>query len=216
MTTRYDLVVIGAGPAGEKGAAQAAYFAKRVAIVDASPRPGGIAVSTAGIPTKTLREGAIYLSGLGQHVNQLPAPDAEDPWRLLMARKLDVSEAMTKAVERNLVRHGIERIRGRARLLPERRVEVERPGGERTTLEAEVVLLATGSRPHHPTGMPMDDPDVHDSESILGIERAPESLLVLGGGALGCEYSSIFAALGVRVTVVDARTHLLPALDGDI
>jgi len=216
MSTRYDLVVIGAGPAGEKGAAQAAYFAKRVAIVEASPRPGGIAVSTAGIPTKTLREGAIYLSGLGQHVNQLPAPDAEDPWRLLMARKLDVAEAMTKAVERNLVRHGIERIRGRARLLPERRVEVERPGGERTTLEAEVVLLATGSRPHHPTGVPMDDPDVHDSESILGIDRAPESLLVLGGGALGCEYSSIFAALGVRVTVVDARRHLLPALDAEM
>src|SRR5882724_3982147 len=216
MSTRYDLVVIGAGPAGEKGAAQAAYFAKRVAIVEASPRPGGIAVSTAGIPTKTLREGAIYLSGLGQHVNHLPAPDAEDPWRLLMARKLDVAEAMTKAVERNLVRHGIERIRGRARLLPERRVEVERPGGERTTLEAEVVLLATGSRPHHPTGVPMDDPDVHDSESILGIDRAPESLLVLGGGALGCEYSSIFAALGVRVTVVDARRHLLPALDAEM
>src|SRR5437867_8925771 len=139
MTTRYDLVVIGAGPAGEKGAAQAAYHGKRVAIVEASPRPGGIAVSTAGIPTRTLREGAIYLSGLGQHVHQFAAPTAEDPWRLLMARKLEVSEAMTKAVERNLVRHGIERIQGRARLLPERRVEVEPPGAERTTVEAEVV-----------------------------------------------------------------------------
>ena len=84
----YDLVVIGAGPAGEKGAAQAAYFGKRVAIVDANPRPGGIAVSIAGIPTKTLREGAIYLSGLGQSASPLPAPSTSDPWGLLMARKV--------------------------------------------------------------------------------------------------------------------------------
>ena len=99
-----------------------------------------------------------------------------------MARKLEVSEFMTKAVERNLVRHGIERIRGRARFLPGRRVEVEKVGGEGVTLEADVVLLASGSRPRHLPGIPMDDPDVHDSESILGIGGAPESILVIGGG----------------------------------
>jgi Pyridine nucleotide-disulphide oxidoreductase len=171
-------------------------------------------VSTAGIPTKTLREGAIYLSGLGQSVIGLPPASAADSWRLLMTRKLEVSEFMTKAVERNLVRHGIERIRGRARFLPGRRVEVDKvEGGEEVVLEADVVLLATGSRPRHPPGIPMDDPDVHDSESILGIERAPQSILVIGGGSLGCEYASIFAGLGVQVTVVDAGSHLLPALD---
>ena len=138
---------------------------------------------------------------------------AQDSWRLLMARKLEVSEFMTKAVERNLVRHGIERIRGRARFLPGRRVEVEKVEGERVVLEADVVLLASGSRPRHPPGIPMDDPDVHDSESILGIEAAPESILVIGGGSLGCEYASIFAGLGVKVTVVEAGTHLPPALD---
>ena len=95
----------------------------------------------------------------------------QDSWRLLMARKLEVSEFMTKAVERNLVRHGIDRILGRARFLPGRRVEVEKAGGERVVLEADVVLLASGSRPRHPPGIPMDDPDVHDSESILEIER---------------------------------------------
>jgi NAD(P) transhydrogenase len=220
----YDLVVIGAGPAGEKGAAQAAYFGKRVAIVDASPRPGGIAVSTAGIPTKTLREGAIYLSGLGQDAHHLPAPDERDPWALLMARKVEVSEFMTKAVERNLMRHGIERIRGRARLLPDRRghgvqnaggqlVAVETPDGERLVLQAEVVLLASGSRPHRPPYLPSDDPDVHDCESILDIERAPESLLVLGGGSVGCEYASIFAAIGTRVVVVNPGNQLLSAID---
>jgi NAD(P) transhydrogenase len=212
----YDLVVIGAGPAGEKGAAQAAYFGKRVAIVDANPRPGGIAVSIAGIPTKTLREGAVYLSGLGQSVHRVPAPSDPDPWGLLMARKVEVSEFMTRAVERNLMRHGIERIQGRARLLPGRRVEVVKPDGVRTVLAAKTLLLASGSRPRHPACMPAGDPDVHDCESILGIERAPESLLVLGGGSVGCEYASIFGAIGTRVVVVHSGAHLVPSVDVEI
>ncbi len=213
MAAKYDLVVLGAGPAGEKGAARAAYFGKRVAVVDPRPRSGGMAVSTGGIPTKTLREGAIYLHGLGQTGIGVPPASAQDSWRVLMARKLEVSEFMTKAVERNLVRHGIERIHGQARLLPGRRVEVVKGGGERLVLDADVVLLASGSRPGHPPGIPIDDPDVHDSESILEIEGVPESILVIGGGSLGCEYASIFAALGVRVTIVDGGSQLAPALD---
>ncbi len=210
---KYDLVVLGAGPAGEKGAAQAAYFGKRVAVVDPHPRPGGTAVSTGGIPTKTLREGAIYLRGLGQSAIGVPPACAQDSWRVLMARKLEVSEFMTKAVERNLVRHGIERIHGEARLLPGRRVEVEKQGGERVVLDTDVVLLASGSRPCHPPGIPMDDPDVYDSDSILGIEGVPESILVIGGGVLGCEYASIFAALGAQVIIADGSSHLSRALD---
>jgi NAD(P) transhydrogenase len=212
MGTKYDLIVIGAGPAGEKGAAQAAYFGKHVAMVDPWPRPGGIAVSTAGIPTKTVREGAIYLSGLGQSASGVPAPSAHDAWPLLMARKAEVSELMTVAVERNLVRHGIERIQGRAHFRSPRQVEVEKVGAERVLLEADIVLLASGSKPHHSPNIPMDDPDVHDSENILEIGRAPESLLVIGSGAAGCEYASIFAALGTHVTVAGG-SHLLPALD---
>jgi NAD(P) transhydrogenase len=212
MATKYDLIVIGAGPAGEKGAAQAAYFGKRVIVVDPSPRAGGLAVKTGGIPTKTVREGAIYLSGLGQTASGVPPPNAQDPWPLLRARKMEVAELMTAAVERNLVRHGVERIQGRARFLSPRQLEVEKVGGERVLLEAEVVLLASGSRPQHPPNIPMDDPDVCDSENILDIDRAPESLLVIGSGAAGCEYASIFAALGTRVTIAGG-SHLLPALD---
>jgi NAD(P) transhydrogenase len=170
---RYDLIVIGAGPAGEKGAAQAAYYGKRVGIVDPRPRPGGIAVSTAGIPTKAVREGAIYLSGLGQSASFAAPASPQDAWPLLMARKHEVSELMTTAVERNLLRHGIDRIQGRARLLSRGRVEVETTGGGRLTVEAEVVLVASGSAPHHPPNVPTDDPDVHDSENILDIGRAP-------------------------------------------
>jgi NAD(P) transhydrogenase len=125
---------------------------------------------------------------------------------------MEVAELMTAAVERNLVRHGVERIQGRARFLSPRQLEVEKVGGERVLLEAEVVLLASGSRPQHPPNIPMDDPDVCDSENILDIDRAPESLLVIGSGAAGCEYASIFAALGTRVTIAGG-SHLLPALD---
>jgi NAD(P) transhydrogenase len=209
---RYDLIVIGAGPAGEKGGAQAAYYGKSVGVIDPHPRPGGIAVSTAGIPTKAVREGAIYVSGLGQSASFVAPANPQDAWPLLIARKHEVSELMTAAVERNLVRHGIERIEGRARLLSRGRVEVEKTTGGRLVLEAEVVLIASGSAPHHPSNVPMDDPDVHDSENIMEIGRAPRSLLVVGSGAAGCEYASIFAALGTHVTIVGG-SHLLPSLD---
>jgi len=118
-------------------------------------------------------------------------------------------------VERNLLRHGIEHIKGRAFLLSPGRVAIDKGGEDYTVAEASVVLLACGSRPRHLPNIPMDDPDVHDSENILDIGRAPESLLVIGSGAAGCEYASIFAALGTRVTIVGG-SHLLPAVDAEM
>jgi pyruvate/2-oxoglutarate dehydrogenase complex dihydrolipoamide dehydrogenase (E3) component len=150
----YDLIVIGAGPAGEKGAAQAAYFGKKVAIVEPSARPGGIAMSNAGIPTKALREGAIYLSGLGQSAFAAPPPGGTDFWSHLKARKVEVADFLMKGVERNLTRHGIARHAGRARLLPGRRVEVTRADGTAELLEARIVLIACGSRPRRLTPRP--------------------------------------------------------------
>ena len=132
-----------------------------------------------------------------------------------MARKLEVSQLMTTIVERNLLRHGIEHIKGRAFLLSPGRVAIDKGEGDYTVAEASVVLLACGSRPRHLPNVPMDDPDVHDSENILEIGRAPESLLVIGSGAAGCEYASIFAALGTRVTIVGG-SHLLPAVDAEM
>ena len=118
-----------------------------------------------------------------------------------MARKLEVSELMTVAVERNLLRHGIDRIQGHARLLSSRRVEVQKPEGERLMLEADVVLLACGSRPRHPENLATGEPHIHDSENILEIARAPTARLVMGWGPAGCEFAPIFAALGSRVTL---------------
>ena len=215
MNDSFDLVVIGAGPAGEKGAAQAAYHNKRVALVEHAPKPGGIAVSSAGIPTKTLRETALYVSGFrhrevyGLSLNLDPQVTLER----LMTRKSEVVTVMTRAVERNLTRHGIELIQGTAHLGPNRTVHVSQDKGEKRILQAKVILLATGSHPILPAGVPFDDPDVYDPVGILQLDRLPSTLLVVGGGAVGCEYASIFTALGVKVTLLDPHPQLLRCLD---
>jgi len=131
MRERYDMVVIGSGPAGEKGAAQAAYFGKRVAVVEQAPRPGGAAVSTAGVPTKTLRETALYITGFRRRdvYGVSLHLDPEATLEHLRSRTAEVVETMTATVERNLERHGIELVRGRAALAPDRTVVVRVPDG---------------------------------------------------------------------------------------
>ena len=228
MRSSFDLVVIGAGPAGEKGAAQAAYLGKKVAIVEGSPYPGGIAVNSAGIPTKALRESAIYLSGLGHRAQDLPVPGRSSlgseptsdtsPSVLLaslLARKTEVTNLTIQAVRRNLTRHRIELIQGYAHLKPDRFVEVSLPNGGIRSLEAKIVLLATGSRTVVPEWS-LDDPGVHDSDSILDIKSLPDSVVVVGGGAVGCEYASIFATLGVRVILLCRGDRLLPQYDPEV
>jgi NAD(P) transhydrogenase len=215
---QFDMVVIGSGPAGEKAAAQGAYFGNRVAIVERSPSPGGSAVSTAGIPTKTLRETALYVTGFRRRevygVSLTLDPDTTVAQ--LRGRTDQVIRTMTDAVRRNIERHGIQFVHGEARLGGDRTVRVTGDAGEERLLRSNVVLIATGSRPFHPSGIPFDDRDVHDSETMFGIDRLFGSLVVVGGGAVGCEYASIFTALGVRATLVDAGERLLPFLDREI
>jgi NAD(P) transhydrogenase len=217
VTEGYDLVVVGGGPAGEKAAAQAAYFGKRVALVEREERPGGSGWSGAGVPSKTLREAALYLTGFRRRELYGLGLDLarETVLERLRARTWDVVDLTHASVTRNIERHGIELIRGEARLGPGRTVLVRGEDAART-LEAEVILIATGSRPFHPSGIPFDDPDVHDAESILFLERIPDRCVVIGGGAVGCEYASIFAALGADVTLVDRSGQLLPFLDTEI
>jgi NAD(P) transhydrogenase len=215
---RFDLVVIGSGPAGEKGANQAAYFGHRVAVVEQRRHPGGASVAVAGMPVKTLRDTAVYLTGwLRRDVYGVGISLAPDPlMNRLSARVGEVMETMAAAVGQNLDRHGVELIHGDARLGPNRSVVVRDLGGRERTLHARVVLLATGSRPYHPPDIPFEDPDVHDSDTILSLERLPERILIIGGGPVGCEYASIFTALGVEVTLVDRGTRLLPLLDREL
>jgi NAD(P) transhydrogenase len=213
----FDLVVLGAGPAGEKGAVQAAYFGKRVAIVEREREPGGAAVHTGTLPSKTLRESALYLSGY--HARELYgvavtlAPAATVP--LLSSRRRAIEAAEARAFRRNFERHGVTLLEGEARFVGPHEIAVASSAGERR-ISGEFVLVATGSRPHRPPGIDFADSSIHDSDEILTIEALPRSLTVLGGGVIGCEYACMFAALGVEVTLVDARPEILPFLDLEI
>jgi len=214
---RYDLVTIGSGPAGEKGAAQAAYFGHKVAVVDRQARPGGAPVNSGGIPTKTLREAATYLTSFGKReiygVGIGLTPDLMVD--RLRARAAEVQEAMGAAVRQNLERHNIDYIVGEA-TLRDGGVAVTLPSGDQQMLEAKVILISTGSRPFRPPGIPFDDPDVHDSDTILDMDRIPESMVVIGAGPVGAEYASIFTALGVSVTVIDMSERMAPFLDVEV
>src|SRR3712207_1020015 len=169
MVDRFDMVVIGAGPAGEKGAAQAAYFGKRVAIVERSARPGGAAAMNAWVPSKTLREAALYLTGFRQRDVYAGLSLDLDPSfaaAQLRTRANEVVETVTAEVRSNIEAHGIELVHGDARLGADRTVAVATSGGTRT-LQADVILIATGSRPFHPPNIDFDDHDVLDSATIL-------------------------------------------------
>jgi NAD(P) transhydrogenase len=216
--TRFDMVVIGSGPAGEKAAAQAAYFRKRVAVVERAPSPGGAVVRNAEIPSKTLRETALYVTGFRRReIYGLGLTlDPETAVAQLRTRTTQVIETTTDAVRRNLERHAIELVVGNARLGSDRTVHVTLNSGQKRVLQSDVVLIATGSRPFRPPSIPFDDPDVLDSETVLDIDRPFTSLLVAGGGAVGCEYASIFTALGVEVTLIDSGERILSFLDAEI
>src|SRR5262245_29495643 len=189
LMDRYDLVVIGGGPAGEKAATQAAYFGKKVAVVERRPNPGGVAVSDAGVPTKTLRETAQYLTGF-RHRDVYGISlqlDASLKLERLKSRTAAVTAVMTAAVRGNLERMKVELIQGEGRLGKDRSVRVARAGGGERVLSAEAVLIATGSRPLRPASIPFDDQTIFDSERILQLQALPRSLAVIGAGAVGCE-----------------------------
>jgi NAD(P) transhydrogenase len=214
----YDLIVIGSGPAGEKGAAQAAYFGKSVALIEREPVVGGACVNTGTIPSKTLRESALHLSGFRQRgfregsidltVNCITVAD-------FMYRKERVVAHEWKRIEDNLRRHKVDRYGGTARFVSPTRVAISNAIGEEV-IDGSVILIATGSSPHRPDHVPFDEDVICDSDTILGIDRIPEKLAVVGAGIIGVEYASIFAALGVEVHLIDGRTSLLPNIDREI
>jgi NAD(P) transhydrogenase len=214
----YDLVVIGVGPAGEKGAAQAAYFGKRVACVERAEEPGGAAVHTGTLPSKTLRETAMFLSGFRQRELYGLSVElkAETAVPRLLSRKNAVRELEVSRMRWNLEKHGVPVLHGAARFVDEHTIELVETGGGSRRVTAEYFLVATGSRPWHPPDIPFDDEDVDDSDTILQIDRLPASMLIVGGGVIGCEYAAMFAAMRVRVTLVEGRSRLLPFLDVEI
>ena len=214
----YDLIVLGSGPAGEKGAAQAAYFGKKVALVERNPHLGGAGINTGTVPSKTLRETALYFSGLRQRGLYGIDYSLKDNLSIgdFMYRKGIVVENQQALIQRNLARHNVELIHGLASLQDAHTVRVLRHDGAKVDLTAGVILIATGSSPHHPPEIPFDHRIIYDSDSILQMQRIPQSMIIVGGGVIGSEYACIFTALGVQVTLVDSRHRLLPFVDQEI
>jgi NAD(P) transhydrogenase len=214
---KYDLIVIGSGPAGEKGAEQAAEFGKNVALIERAEYLGGAGINTGTVPSKTLRETALYFSGLQQR--SLYGLDYSLKGGLsvkeLMHRERIVVGNERRLVTRKLEQHGITRIRGEATFQDGHTLYVTGSnGGEE--VHGDLILIATGSSPFHPREIPFDGTSICDSDTILGIKRIPKAMGVLGGGVIGVEYASIFAALGIHVTLIESRDRVLPFVDTEI
>lgn len=217
QTNRYDLIVIGGGPAGEKGAAQAAYFGKRVALVEREAL-GGAGCNTGTLPSKTLRETALMLSGLrardlyGVDLSLRRDATVKD----FLTHEQHVTAAEQQAVRENIGRHGIDLYSGAASFEDATTVMVEPLVGSPLYLEAERILIAAGSKPIRPAMFPFGDRRVWDSDDVVNMGFMPRRMAVIGAGIIGCEYACTFAALGIDVTLVNARDSLLPFVDADI
>jgi NAD(P) transhydrogenase len=214
----FDLAVIGCGPAGEKGAVQAAYFGKTVAVIEKEQHPGGAAVNTGTLPSKTLRETALYLSGLRQrelHGVTLKLDGAATPNDLLRHSEKVIDDERSH-IEHNLFRHKVTRIPGEGSFVDPHTLVVHHPGAPERKLTAQHILIATGSSPVRPPLWPFDERRVYDSDEITKVDEIPNRMAVMGGGVIGCEYACLFAALGVKVTLVEPKNTILGFLDGEM
>ena len=214
----YDMLVVGSGPAGQKAAIQAAKLSKRVAIIEKAAQLGGTSVNTGTLPSKTLKDTIEYFHGIARR--GFPQLGAELTRRItlpdLMARKDQVIKTEVAVITDQLQRNGVEVIQGTAAFLDPHTLSVARLDGRVDQFQAAVIVLATGSRPRRPPEIPFDDLAICDSDSILSTKNHPASIIVMGGGVIGAEYASMFAAFGIRVTLIDRRTELLRFMDQEV
>ncbi|MEA2202990.1 MAG: transhydrogenase [Solirubrobacteraceae bacterium] len=215
----YDLVVIGSGPGGQKAAIAAAKLGKSVAIVERGRTLGGVCVNTGTIPSKTLREAVVYLTGLNQRELYGASYRVKD--KITPADLLDrTAHVITKQVEvvrSQLLRNRVDVFLGTGRFVDPHTVFVDdEVRGERTTVSGDYVVIATGTTPARPSGVTFDEERVLDSDGILDLKFIPSSMVVVGAGVIGVEYASMFAALGTKVTVVEKRETMLDFCDPEI
>jgi NAD(P) transhydrogenase len=214
---KYDLIVIGSGPAGQRAAVAAAKMNKRVVVVEARTVVGGVCINTGTIPSKTMREAVLHLSGYNYRsvygINyrvkeKITMADLAFRTQAVIKTEVDVTEAQ-------LSRNGIDVVHGIARFVDPKHVRVEGPNAE-TTLEADRIIIAVGTKPATSPKVPVNGTTIINSDQILGLPSLPHSLIVVGGGVVGVEYTCMFAVLGVRVTLIEKRDRLLEFADREI
>jgi NAD(P) transhydrogenase len=214
---QYDLVVIGSGPAGQRAAVAAAKIGKRVVVVEARSVVGGVCINTGTIPSKTMREAVLHLSGYNYRsiygVNyrvkeKITMADLAFRVQAVIKTEVDVTEAQ-------LSRNGIDVVHGIAHFVDPHQIRVEGPQAV-TTLQGGQIIIAVGTKPAVSGKVPVNGKTIVNSDQILGLESLPKSLIVVGGGVVGVEYTCMFAVLGVRVTLIEKRNRLLEFADQEI
>ena len=213
----YDLLVIGCGPAGQRAAVQAAKLRKSVGLIDRREVVGGVCVHTGTIPSKSFKEAVLFLSGYRQRSiygagyrvkSEIEMSDLTFRCNRIMQAEIDVIKAQ-------LARNHIDWIPGKARFIDEHTLEVASVEGTiRRT--ADKILISVGAKPSRPNNVEFNNKTIFDSDDILDLAELPRNMTVVGGGVIGTEYGSMFAALGVHVTMIDARSRLLGFVDEEI
>jgi len=213
-----DLVIIGSGPSGQKAAIQASKLGKSVVVVEKLPEPGGSCLFSGTIPSKTLREAIINLTGFhdknyyGQNYQIMDVSIKDLNFRL--NKVIDEERAL---IGRQFKKNHIRFVQGLASFENTHQLNITDLTGQLIfLLKSEYFIIATGSNPRNPCDVPFDNDVILDSTRLLGLNEVPKTMLVLGGGIIGSEYASFFAALGTEVTVIDKKEHMLPMLDSEI
>jgi NAD(P) transhydrogenase len=213
----YDCAVIGTGPAGQKAAIQAAKLGKKVVIIEKSPAVGGAAINTGTIPSKALREAVLHLTGASKR--GLFGEGYRVKRDITVSDLIYVSQQVIhhelQLVRSHFDRNGIDLVWGEARFETPNRVLITRPG-ESEQISADMFFIAVGTRPALPGSVPFNDQSVFSSDSLLQMNKLPRSMIVVGGGVIGCEYACMMATLGVKVTLVEGRHEVLGFLDSEI
>ncbi len=214
----FDLLVLGSGPGGQKAAIAAAKLGRRVAIVERRDMMGGVCINTGTIPSKTLREAVLYLTGLSQREMYGQSYRVKDDITVadLSARTQHVIGREVDVIRNQLSRNRITVLTGTARFQDPHTLAIADPSGRDTKASAEKIVIAAGTRPARPSTVEFDEKTVIDSDGIIHLEKVPRSMVVVGAGVIGLEYASMFAALGTKVTVVERRDRMLEFCDVEI
>ncbi len=213
----FDFAIIGTGPAGQKAAVQASKAGKSVAIIEQERVVGGACVHRGTIPSKTLRENALQLAKVKHHLQDYNMHLREDMQISTLMGSLDrVLTGHDEYISDQLERNNIQSIHGRAAFVDQHTLEITHLRGKKSQVTADIIIIATGSRPRTPSDIEVDHEHILDSDSILSMIYLPQTLTVLGAGVIACEYASIFATLGVEVTIIDRYPRPLGFLDPDL